>query len=264
MMPRMRKLKVFVRNHYPYISTSPHHFGGVTELSVSGFVDSTFLEDLIGRTWSLEKFTYHHKFRGTTPPQATFAPRRVAQFIEQMSGDTLLYLDLIVRSYGHNGSKPKRLRQYHKDLFIGSLQGLTALKTLRASIDLFTTRHRKGRRNKRTVQSLMRILPPSLEMLVLDEGLEVWKADTMDVLFEGIAEWKELEMANLKLVNVARCPDLEEMLSSPTQVECQMAGVKLGYSTDCGATEECNGIFEDCGDWETRPWIKESVCCEMI
>ena len=79
MIPTVRKLVFFARGHSPYISPRPYHVGGVIELHLSGAVDSTFLEDLIGRTNSLEKLTYQHEINSF---RANFAPWRVAQLLQ--------------------------------------------------------------------------------------------------------------------------------------------------------------------------------------
>lgn len=265
MIPSVMKLKIFVENPSPYDPPHPYHFGGVTDLYLSGAVDFTFLDDLIDRTEPLEKFTYQYEV-STAYAQARFTPRRVTDLLQQCAADSLLYLDLILRPEEDCVSSRDYYRQ---DLFIGSLQDFAALKTLRTSVDLFLKTRRPGGKDAKirakmgTIQNLMSILPLSLETLVLDKGLDEWDDSTVELLFEDIDQWKELEDANLKLVNFAQCPYFEEMVPLETETACYEAGVKLGYSVECGGAEGCDQIFEKNGDWEQRPWIQEVICqCE--
>lgn len=260
MIPTVRKLKIWARNNSPYISPRPYHYGGVTEFHLRGALDSTFLEDLIDRTRSLEKFTYQHEISSVQFARANFAPWRVVQSIQQVAGDSLVYLSLILLPSGFVDSND-HLRRYRKDLFIGCLQGLVALKMLRTSVDLLIKTRRIGRNHFRThaktgtVQSLMSVLPLSLETLGLDKGLKKWDADTLERLFEDITDWKAPGTASLNLVNFANCLDFEELLSSETKAACQKAEVKLGYSTGC--TPYDNDLaFESHRNWNERPWIE--------
>ena len=270
MIPTVRKLEFFGFDRSRYVSQKPYHTGGVTELYLSGAVDSSFLEDLIGRTKSLEKFTYEHELGNTKLHPADFAPHRVAKTLQQDAGDSLLFLDMILYPYGYVTSND-RLRRYRKDLFLGPLHGFMALKTLRTSVDLLIQTHRIGRNHAKThaktgtVQSLMSFLPPCLESLILYEGLEEWDADTMELLFEDITEWKEQGIAKLKWVNFVKCPSFEVLMSAETKTACRMAGVKLGYSKVCchyWSKKGCEQIFCDLGCWEWRPWIDLVRCCE--
>ena len=265
MIPTVRKLKIWARNNSPYISPRPYHYGGVTEIHLRGALDSTFLEDLIDRTRSLENFTYQHEISSIKFPRANFLPRRVVQSIQQVAGDSLVYLSLILLPSGFVDSND-HLRRYRKDLFIGPLQSLVALKMLRTSVDLLIKIHRIGRNHARThaktgtVQSLTSVLPLSLETLGLDKGLKEWDADTLERLFEGISDWKAPGTASLNLVNFANCLDFEELLSSETKAACQKAGVKLGYTTGCTAYDY-DLAFESHWDWNERHWIEVLRSC---
>lgn len=263
MIPTVKKLKLSAIHRSPYICTHLYHCG-VTELSLHGAFDSTFLEDLVGRTGSLTKFKYLYE----TSVKANFMPQRVVQLIQQVAGDSLLYLNLTVRP-DEFGQSDDLLRQFRKDLFIGNLDDLTALKTLRTSVDLLiktchlSGNHAQNYAKKGTVQivqSLKSILPLHLETLELEKGLKPWGADTIERLFEDITDWKESETARLNLVNFAKCLDFEELLSSETEIECQTANVKLGYSS-CIAAQWYDHVFKYDIPWEERPWI-EAVKCD--
>ena len=265
MIPTVRKLRVLAYDHSRYVAPRPYYTGGVTELSLWGSVDSTFLEDLIGRTKRLEKFLYRHEISDALSPPANFAPRRVAQLLQLGAGDSLRYLNLTLRPHGQSRSND-HLRRYRKDLFIGPLHGLTALKKLRTSVDLLIETRRIGRNHAKThaktgtVQSLAWILPSSVEILLLEEGLKAWDGATMRLLFEDIVDWKEPGTAKLNEVAFLDCRDFEDLMSHETKTTCQQAGVKLAYSTKCPRFERCDRVFGGFGNWEERPWITALRC----
>ena len=268
MIPTVRKLKVFAAGHCQYTSPSPGYLSGVTELYLSGPIDSVFLEDLIGRTVSLKVFTCYYETSGLMGCQTNFAPRRVVQDLAASASHSLVHLSLIVRPLSFIPGDYDE-RRYRRGLLLGDLGMFGLLTTLRTSIDMLTMTPRTGgdhaTRYPRTrkIQNVMKVLPPSLETLVLDEGQKAWHEDDIDWLLEDLTEWKEWEDGNLKLVNFANCADFEEYLSDETKDACHSAGVKLGYSMYCGEGEGCDQMFERHGNWEERPWIKAlERCCE--
>ena len=268
MIPTVRKLKVFAAGHCQYSSPSPDYLSGITELCLSGPIDSAFVEDLIGRTVSLKVFTCQYATCSSMRSQTNFAPRRVVQDLAGSARHSLVHLSLIVRPLSFIPGDYEE-RRYRRGLLLGDLEEFGLLTTLRTSIDMLTMIPRTGGDNTtqntrtRTIQNVTRVLPPSLETLVLDEGQKAWHEDDIDWLLEDLTEWKEWETGKLKLVNFANCADFEEYLSDETKDACHGAGVKLGYSMYCGEGEGCDQMFERDGNWEERPWIKAlDRCCE--
>ena len=268
MIPTVRKLKVVADSMRRYSSPSPDYLSGVTELCLIGPLDLAFVEDIIRRTVSLEVFKRQYKPSDSIRQQIMFAPRRVVHDLAGSARHSLVHLSLIVDPPTFNPGDYDEGR-YLRGLFLGDLGVFGLLTTLRTSIDMLILEPRTGPDHatrsprKRTFQNVTKLLPSSLETLVLDKGQKAWREGDIDCLLYDLTKWKESENGKLKLVNFANCPDFESYMSDETVETFYGADVKVGYSVDCGEGEGSDQMFERHVNWEERPWIKAfELCCE--
>ena len=268
MIPTVRKLKVVADSMCRYSSPSPDYLSGVTELCLIGPLDLAFVEDIIRRTVSLEAFTRQYKPCESIRSQIMFAPRRVVQDLAGSARHSLVHLSLVVDPPTFNPGDYDEGR-YLRGLFLGDLGVFSLLTTLRTSVDMLIMEPRTGADHAtqyprgRTFQNVTKLLPPSLETLVLDKGQKAWREGDIDCLLYDLTKWKESENGKLKLVNFANCPDFESYMSDETVETFYGADVKVGYSVDCGEGEGSDQMFERNVNWEERPWIKAfELCCE--
>ena len=268
MIPTVRKLKVSAALMCRYPSPSANYHSGVTELCLVGPLDLAFVEDIISRIVSLKVFTRQYKPRDSMRSQIMFEPRRVVQDLAESAKHSLAHLSLIVDPPTFNPGDYEEGR-YLRDLLLGDLGTFGLLTTLRISIDMLNMERRTGEDHatrhprKRTFQNVTKGLPPSLETLVLDMGHKAWREGDIDCLLYDLTKWKESEDGKLKLVNFANCPDFKRYMSDETMETFYGAGVKVGYSMDCGKGEGSDQMFERHVNWEERPWIKAfERCCE--
>lgn len=209
MMPSLRKLSVVrLRRNEPYTCPYPHRSSGVTELLLQGGVDSSCLEELIGRTHALQRFTYNHQIRDDC---AKLQPQLVAKLLKEHAGGSLVYLRLLTQNpwratEGHSG-----LSKHYHDLSLGSLRDFTALKTLVTCLDMFfePRSHRDYEHSTGPVRRLVSSLPASLETLVLHELRQNWDRDVMRSLFQGFGNKKEARLPNLNQVLFVNFPHLD-------------------------------------------------------
>ena len=268
MIPTVRKLKVVAASMCRYSSPSPDYLSGVTELCLIGPLDLAFVEDIIRRTVSLEVFTRQYKPCDSMRSQIMFAPRRVVQDLAGSARHSLVHLSLIVDPPTFNPGDYDEGR-YLRGLFLGDLGVFSLLTTLRTSVDMLAMEPRTGvdhitpHPRRRTFQYVTKVLPLSLETLVLDRGQKAWREGDIDCLLFDLTKWKESEDGKLKLVNFANCPDFESYIYDETEDAIHEAGVKVGYSLDCGEGEGSDQMFERHVNWDERPWVKAfELCCE--
>ena len=268
MIPTVRRLKVFAASMCQYSSPSPDYLSGVTELCLIGPLDLAFVEDIIRRTVSLEVFTRQYKPCDSMRDQILFAPRRVVQDLAGSARHSLVHLSLIVDPPTFNPGDYGE-GQYLRGLFLGDLRVFGLLTTLRTSVDMLAMIPRPGGDHATqphrtpTVQNVTKVLPLSLETLVLDQGQKAWQENQIDWLLYDLTKWKESENGKLKLVNFANCPDFESYVSDETTDTFYRADVKVGYSMECGEGEGSDQMFERNVNWDERPWIKAfERCCE--
>ena len=268
MIPTVRKLKVYAASMCRYSSPSPDYLSGVTELCLLGPLDLAFVEDIIRRTVSLKVFTRQYEPCDSMRSQILFAPRRVVQDLAGSARHSLVHLSLVVGPPTFNPGDYDEGR-YLRGLFLGDLGVFGLLTTLRTSIDMLAMLPRTGgdhatqHPRRRPFQNVTKVLPLSLETLVLDQGQKAWQENQIDWLLYDLTEWKESENGKLRLVNFANCPDFEKYMSDETEDTFCGAGVKVGYSMDCGEGEGSDQMFERHVNWEERPWIKAfERCCE--
>ena len=76
-------------------------------------------------------------------------------------------------------------------------------------------------------QRLVKTMPPSLQTLTLDQGLEEWDSLVVRQLFRGFSEDKERCLPSLTVVGFVHCRDLKALMLNHTIRECHSAGVML-------------------------------------
>ena len=83
------------------------------------------------------------------------------------------------------------------------------------------------------MKKLVDTLPPSLQTLTLERGLDKWEGSTSDMidLLRGITKAKERYLPNLTKVGFLECPHFEELMPHEIKVECRSAGVALEYTS---------------------------------
>ena len=84
-------------------------------------------------------------------------------------------------------------RRNQNNLLIGRLQRLMALQTLETSVDFLikvTVLREVFKPGDGKAQRLVDTMPPSLQTLALDQGLEKWDESIVRDLFRGISKTK--------------------------------------------------------------------------
>lgn len=233
MIPSVRKLHVSsLWTWVPYQCAYRCYNAGVTELDLEGRVDSNFAIDLICRTSNLQNFSYRHKIEYNGQPPTNFSPQRIVQFLQMKAGHSLTRLKLTISPQYPRMYRPN-FRRNDSDLFVGSLRGLMTLKTLETSVD-FLIRPQVVREERihgsGKAPKLVKTMPPSLQILTLDQGLEEWDGLVIRQLFRDFSEDKERCLPSLTVVGFVHCQGLKALLSNHTIRECRSAGVSLWWT----------------------------------
>lgn len=230
MIPSVRRLHVSsLWTLDPYQCPYRCYNAGVTELDLQGRVDSNFAVDLICRTSNLQSFSYRHKIEWQGQPPTNFLPQRIVQFLQMEAGHSLTRLKLTLSTQVPATQRPL-FRRHDTNLFIGSLRRFMTLETLETSVDFLIQPqvvrelriHGSGK-----AQKLVKTMPPSLQTLTLDQGLEEWDSLVIRQLFRGFSEDKERCLPSLAVVGFVHCRDLKALISNHTIRECHLAGVML-------------------------------------
>ena len=255
MIPTLRKLHVkFLSSGTPYSSghlSYQHYPSEVTELSISQFFDMSFLEELVGRTHALRKFTYNQV---VSDLPALPQPRRLVTLLKHSARQTLEYLRLTTWQY-HGRWGPC---SDYKDLSLGSLRGFTFLKSLVTCVDMFikTNRYEPYRQTTSTIQRLVAWLPASLEVLQLYPGSEEWDEGVLRKLFKGLTKKKHERIPNLKLIIFAAVTDFEQVMPGGVKAACRETGIKVGYTANDCLCQIVNGEY-DCLSPDCREVIQQ-------
>lgn len=251
MIPTLRKLKVSnLSRSKPYSSPYQYRHAGVTEMVLEGYVDVSFLAELISRTHVLRKFTYNHRI---CREGAKLQRRRLVEHLQMCAGQNLDHLSLLTQ--GQNACRHLNcwhLPQNHNDLSLGSLRDFTVLKTLVTCVNAFIEPcdHSEYKNGIARVQRLVSWLPASLETLILYQGLGQWDKEKLRMLFQGFRNNKQTRIPKLKLIKFMQCPDFERVIPHELKTACQEVGVKLGYTLDLCRNGECRQLHEQREDWE--------------
>ncbi|CAF9939873.1 hypothetical protein IMSHALPRED_001668 [Imshaugia aleurites] len=263
-IPTVRKLEVILANTETY--TFPHHYqcSGVTNMILDGFVNSSFLVELMRRTNGLEKFAYKHLIN-CLGPGAKLEPRRLVELLKQRARSSLNYLKLLSEKISP-GIHFRDLCRNHNDLSLGSLRDFTALKILVTGVDFFikTRGHSEYKNGTGTVQRLVSWLPASLETLVLHQGLEKWNKEDLRLLFRGFRNKKHVRLPNLKRINFVGLANFKRFMPDDIKAACQEKEVRLGYTFLLRDGDHYQAS-EELQEWEGRPWIEAlGACCVPI
>lgn len=263
MIPTLRKLQVrSLANTDHYTCPYPFQYSGVTDMSLDGFVDLSFVVELVRRTQDLQKFTYTHEVNGGGA--AELEPRRLAKLLEVRANSSLLYLNIQTRPPAWLEHVYQDLNRTYNDLSLGSLRGFSVLSILVTCVDMFIETHGLSGFGKRTgtVQSLVSWLPASLEALVLHKGLGKWETDVLRTLLRGLRSQKLARLPKLKLINFVECSDFDQVMPKDLKAAFRETGVKICYTWHFCRKSTCPRLLEPLQGWEGRPWIEAlGDCC---
>lgn len=267
-IPSLRKLRVDILAQWnTYTRSNQLHSSGLTEISIGRCVYTSFLEDLIGRTHSLQRFTYNHEVHSFG---RKLEPRPLLDILKQRAARSLTYMNLLTQRASCTTDGCMDLRRNHGDLCSGSLRQFNVSKILVTFVDMFIMTRDLGvveetgcyMNGTGTMQRLVSWLPASLETLVLHQGLEEWSKDDLRMLFRGFRNNKQARLPNLKLIILVKCPDFDQLISDDVKSACQEMGVKIGDSLDLVKTLDCRQIHEQLGNWEGLTLFKHvGYCC---
>lgn len=263
MIPSLRRLHLKNMSPLePFTCTYPRHPSGVTEISLGDCVYLNYIEELVGRTHALRRFTYIHEI---IERAAKLQPRLLVEILKQHARQSLTYLRLLSRGWQpHSGWRD--LKRNHNDLSLGSLRDFSTLKTLITDVDMFikTRGHSEYENGTGTIQRLVSWLPASLETLGLHKGLAEWDKDVLRMLFRGFRNNKQSRLPNLRLLHFLNCPDFNHVMPSDFKITCQEAGVKIIHAAHQCYNTECNKAAQQLEQWEEAPWIAAlGTCCPL-
>lgn len=232
MIPTLRKLHVrFLADTNAY--TYPHNFrySGVTDLTVDGFADSSFVPELIRRTEYLKVFAHTHVINGVGPT-AKLEPRRLIELLKERAGPGLLYLNIQTQRPEWGVLICRGKERNHNDLSLGSLRGFNVLRILVTCVDMFiqTNAHSEFENEVGTVQRLISWLPASLEVLVLHQGLMLWDTDDLRMLLRGFRDQKLARLPKLRLIIFVKNFNVNQMVPDDLKATFRETGVKIGYT----------------------------------
>ena len=260
MLPSLRKLRVTnMLSSESFVSSHRYHRSEVIDMYIEGSIDLNFSVELVKRTYALQKFTHIHSITLDSPKIET---RRLSELLKQHARQSLIFLKILAEKGA--GAGRRNLRRIDIDLSLGSLRAFTTLKTLVTCVDMMmkTHDHRESETGTWTVQRLTAWLPPSLEMLVLHQGLGKWDKDTLRLLFRGFREKKQQRVQNLKLINFVGLPDFDKLMPEGVKIACLDVGVKVGYTSHTCRNPDCTQVSDQLKNWEGLPWVAPlGFCC---
>ena len=265
MIPSLRKLYVtcWSREEY-FFCAYPRHPSGVTEMFLEYHVHLSYIEELVGRTHALRRFTCNHVIMNDS---AKLLPRLLNELLKQHTRQSLSYLRLLSRAWSADTACPDLKRNYN-DLSIGSLREFPTLKTLITGVDMFikTRGHSEDENGHGTIQRLISWLPASLETLVLQQGLEEWDRDVLRMLFRGFRNNKRARLPNLRLIHLLECPNLDQAMPDDLKTACQETGVKISHAAHECLNDDCDLVARQLEKWEDLPWIValENCCVQKL
>lgn len=265
MVPTVRKLTVAgMSGAGPYSCPYQHRSAGVTEMILDHSVDFNYLEELVSRTYTLQRFTYIHRIHQSA---AKLQPRLLAGLLRKHAGQSLVYLNLVGESQGPTPTGFWGQCRNHNDLSIGSIREFQIWKTLVTCVDIFvkTRGHGEIKSGTGTVQRLASWLPASLKTLILHQGLEKWDKDVLRLLFRGFQNKKQARLPNLKLINFVQFPKFELVMPDSLRAGCREMGIKIGYTSQIRICQnpKCRQVPEQLENWAGLAWIEalEKCCC---
>lgn len=262
MIPSLRKLYVEgMSQGEPYTCTYQRHPSGVTEIVLGDYVHLSYIEELVGRTHALRRFTYNYETERFTKLQL----RLLVELLKQHARQSLTYLRLLSLGW-LSYSQHRNPKRNHQDLSMGSLRDFPSLKTLATGVDMFITTRGHGEYENGTgaIQTLVSWLPASLETLVLQKGLEGWDEDVLRMLFRGLRNNKPERLPNLRLIHLLEYPNFDQAMPDDLKTTYQEAGVKIGHAAHLCGNPVCNQAARQLEQWEDLPWIAElEECCQL-
>ena len=262
MIPTVRKLNASGLIHEePYSFPYKFHGSAVTNMSLDGCVNPSFVKELIMSTRDLQSFEFTHLTEYLT---RDIVFRRFSEILLQHAGASLLHLSLLTKDcencvHGLCVRSPR----YYADLSLGSLRGFHKLKTLVTSAEMFIRAHDVNSDGIEvgTVQRLVSWLPASLEALVLHKGFEKWKKGVLNELFRGLRGKRQTRLPNLKLIDFVEIPDFDQVMPGFIKAACRELRIKIGYTLHGRQDLHRCQVLRQLEMFEELPWIAVMEKC---
>ena len=256
MIPTVRRLNASRLVHEePYSFPYPLHGSSVTNLSLDGCVDPSFVKELIMITHDLQSFHFTCLTEHLT---RDIVFRRLPEILLEHVGTSLLHLSLITEDCENcvHGLCVRSPRNY-ADLFLGSLRGFHNLKTLMTGVEMFIRTHDFDSCGIGTgmVQRLDSCLPASIEALVLHKRLDKWDKGVLDKLFRGLRDKKQARLPNLKLIDFVDFSDFNQVMPGIIKATCRGLGIKIGYTLNRRQKLHWRQVQQQLKLFEELPWI---------
>ena len=207
------------RSEYARSINIPMYSSSVTKLKmIHSSVDPESLEPFLASILNLQEFEYHHRTNILGTP---YQPRKIVELLIKYAGASLIALDLSAERDWCAG-------WHEEEQSMGSLQSLTALKSVRADDSLFQKQDWDSSSGAEAlIERLIDILPKTTEIVSL---IQCWYGPEGFSLFQDLVEKKHEYLPVLKEIwcesEVFQSPDL---LSKSLMESLKTVGITSGY-----------------------------------